>query len=655
MQCGFNINGDVGKIIIAYLEKSNKEYLDDVIQFDPRKEIFWSLGCLSGKLLEWYPFDELAEVMVAGDVYGALTGVLSEKAGSVTVYADADEQEVVLKKRYVKRDNIFIFHSPSDSEHLEQKCREKKYDFSIINHHPLLTEDELDHYIVAKMAQLGTNIVKEEGKILIVCLRREIALILKIYKEYGYAYYNVYDPLKMGLYVIEISKKYASNKVSYLYSNIELSQYMGTNLWMQRFGKFRLDQNCIGEDGEVLARVIDIELELLRVLKELCSKHGLKMYPMYGTLLGTVRGTAMIPGDDDIDVALPREDYDRLLSIAPTELPPPFFLQTPFNDNCFYGGYSKLRNCSTTSIIPQNWWVDSCEGIGIDIFPIDNGFINPIKENRKRRKIQHLQRMLYAKAYGYYPRFKDMKLLKWKAYKYWGKLFTRKQLAEKLNMVLASGDSDPQAPFGIYTHYSGKGVFPRLFDRKAFVSDYEFLYEDVWLNVPCGWDMILKSLYGNYLEPWEKGDRKLRHGFYNPDVSYKDYIKHFHGLHRPGPSIGQEIVLFGDGTLFQAYLKRYAKKCSNPVKIVVFDGYYDLYFRELVSSKIDIPVISMREFHVNDLDSIYPIICAADVREAEMIIKKAGFSEYYFYWENRDWMLFANVSEIRKEVKSLCV
>lgn len=104
-----------------------------------------------------------------------------------------------------------------------------------------------------------------------------------------------------------------------------------------------------------------------------------------GTLLGAVRYGGRIPGDDDIDVALLREDYNKLLEYS-DEFFGEYFLQTPWNDNCFYGGYLKLRNTNTTAIHPQNWWVDCCEGIGIDIFPLDSGYKNNILENGKKRE-----------------------------------------------------------------------------------------------------------------------------------------------------------------------------------------------------------------------------------------------------------------------------
>ena len=102
--------------------------------------------------------------------------------------------------------------------------------------------------------------------------------------------------------------------------------------------------------------------------------------------------------------------------------------------------------------------MDCCEGIGIDIFPLDNGYQNKCLEKWKESRICFLQRLLYAKVYGFFSKFKDMPLLKWKAFKYIGKLFSKEQLASKLHQVMAEGDRQKDSPYGIFAHYRpGKG------------------------------------------------------------------------------------------------------------------------------------------------------------------------------------------------------
>lgn len=399
----------------------------------------------------------------------------------------------------------------------------------------------------------------------------------------------------------------------------------------------------IDQDHEVIEEVMEVQLDLLRKLKQVCDDHGLKLFAMYGTLLGAIRNGGIIAGDDDIDVALFREDYNKLLALE-NEFQEQYFLQTPANDDCFYGGYLKLRNRNTTAIHPQNWWVNCCEGIAIDIFPIDSGFTDSAKEKKKQKKIRYLQRLLYAKAYGYFPDFMDMKLLRWKFYKYLGKFFSKKQLVERLNYFQEDTDGSKNAPFGVYAHYLGRRE-PRWLDREAFKEATVLSYEDVELFAPAGWDKILRKLYGdNYMEsiPWHEG--KQRHGFYDTKRMYQTYKERFRGIFRPEPSSEKKIVLFGDGILYEEYFRKYGNKYV-PSEIVSLT---DSVAEKQVHG---IRVKTISEFLQSTPDNIYPIVCAIDIRRALEKMKKTGIDKYYIFLKERYWILFANYTFALNELK----
>ncbi len=71
------------------------------------------------------------------------------------------------------------------------------------------------------------------------------------------------------------------------------------------------------------------DLEILKEFQKICEKHNLRYFVVAGSMLGAIRHQGFIPWDDDIDVAMPRNDYDKFLEIAPSELPEQYYLETP--------------------------------------------------------------------------------------------------------------------------------------------------------------------------------------------------------------------------------------------------------------------------------------------------------------------------------------
>lgn len=110
-------------------------------------------------------------------------------------------------------------------------------------------------------------------------------------------------------------------------------------------------------------------LKLLRQFQEVCREHGLRWYATAGTMLGAVRHAGFIPWDDDMDIAMPRPDYDRLIVHAAEWLPRPMELVCAELDESYPLPFAKLQDASTT--ILERPHLPFLGGIYIDIFPID--------------------------------------------------------------------------------------------------------------------------------------------------------------------------------------------------------------------------------------------------------------------------------------------
>jgi lipopolysaccharide cholinephosphotransferase len=114
-------------------------------------------------------------------------------------------------------------------------------------------------------------------------------------------------------------------------------------------------------------------LDLLTRFAAVCEREGFTWFVMFGTLLGAVRHGGFIPWDDDIDVVMPRSDYDRLRQ-SPELFGPPYFLPTPHNDPAAAPCFMRLRNSETTMIahLPSGMTRGGNQGAYIDIMPLDD-------------------------------------------------------------------------------------------------------------------------------------------------------------------------------------------------------------------------------------------------------------------------------------------
>lgn len=123
------------------------------------------------------------------------------------------------------------------------------------------------------------------------------------------------------------------------------------------------------------AKLNQLQLHLLEMMKAfhtICENNNFTYYILYGTLLGAVRHKGFIPWDDDIDVGMPREDYDKLMNLPIENFPSNLMLMTKW-----YGQekgsflYAKLVDIKTTLI--ESVEERQIGGVFIDIFPIDGG------------------------------------------------------------------------------------------------------------------------------------------------------------------------------------------------------------------------------------------------------------------------------------------
>lgn len=261
------------------------------------------------------------------------------------------------------------------------------------------------------------------------------------------------------------------------------------------------------------------EFELLKQFVSICNELNLTYYAVCGTALGAVKYKGFIPWDDDIDVGLPRKDYERFLKEAPKRLPEDCFLQNYKSDKAFPHIYSKLRNSATTFVEKNSAHLPINHGIYIDIFPLDGypeGRVRAYIFEFKKRLHQHL---LYA-AFDI-PRAGIRKYLYY-FYHFIGVQKHTDRIVKSLEKMLCSyGDADIWC-----NHGNWQGILEYA-PRDQYGKGIETEFEGIRIRIPAQYDEYLTQKYGEWRKelPVEQQVGHHYHDILDLGKSYLEYIE----------------------------------------------------------------------------------------------------------------------------------
>lgn len=134
-------------------------------------------------------------------------------------------------------------------------------------------------------------------------------------------------------------------------------------------------------------------LQILLKVHDVCREHGLRYYCWAGTMLGAVRHGGFIPWDDDMDICMPRPDYDRFMQHAREWLPSPLEATCIDITPDYPGGFGKIIDSSTTLIEREH--SDYVGGIYIDVFPIDGAPRSRFLQRLAVMRYRSIDKLLY--------------------------------------------------------------------------------------------------------------------------------------------------------------------------------------------------------------------------------------------------------------------
>ena len=259
----------------------------------------------------------------------------------------------------------------------------------------------------------------------------------------------------------------------------------------------------------VLLKLQKEEKEILKDIHNACEKYGIHYFVAGGTLLGTIRHHDMIPWDDDIDLGMLREEYDKFIQIFPEALGDKYELIAPETENRYYSFIPKVALKGTRFIKDEALRSNVEIGIYAEIFVFEN--VSLIKGDiEKQIKKVTWTKYLYSIAQtkqqlttGSAPVRVVKDVIK-KGIRIYEKAsgLNQKALNERfLNQT--SGRKET----GWVTHF-GDGTTMKNIIRKDSFEPYTLMpMDDFEVRVPNNWEQFLKQLYGNYMQLPKEEDR----------------------------------------------------------------------------------------------------------------------------------------------------
>ena len=239
------------------------------------------------------------------------------------------------------------------------------------------------------------------------------------------------------------------------------------------------------------------EIELMQIVDRVCKENNLCYYLAFGTLLGCIRHKCFIPWDDDVDIFMPRNDYELFIK--------------KFNSDCAYLVTNDINNkytypfakvCDKRTILKEVDNPTSTLGVYIDVFPLDGLPSDDYVKNKHLKRIYRYKNMLIHKYSSMKRKRSFIKNIAMFFYKIIFAPISYSYLVNKISTLSKKYAYDESEDVSCAVW----GYEFKTFKKSWFGSKREESFEGVNFKVPCEAELVLKSLYGNYMElpPIEK-------------------------------------------------------------------------------------------------------------------------------------------------------
>ena len=257
--------------------------------------------------------------------------------------------------------------------------------------------------------------------------------------------------------------------------------------------------------------------QVLKQISDICERNNLRWFLTYGTLIGAIRNKGIIPWDDDIDIMMPRPDYERFkqyFSDHENEARPlKLFVKDRVPD---YPHLIARVSDQRYHLVFKNE-NDYDIGLFVDIYPLDgigNDYDSAVKITKKTKKLASLCFLTSRKRFATDNTETKLKMaIKYPAY-IWARLMGNKHYINKLEKISRQYEYDSSKYVACVGWPAGKkyGRERDVFERTIFETKLAE-FEDSKYPIPVGYDKFLSVTYGDYMTPPSEAGKKVHHDY----------------------------------------------------------------------------------------------------------------------------------------------
>lgn len=255
-------------------------------------------------------------------------------------------------------------------------------------------------------------------------------------------------------------------------------------------------------------------IKILLALDKVCQEYNLTYYIWAGTMLGAIRHNGFIPWDDDLDIAMPRSDYNKLMEHAAEWMPQPYEVVSSETDPTYPLPFAKIQDASTTLI--ERMHLRYLGGIYIDVFPIDGVPTNKLQRRLHFAKYEYWKRVLYLLHRDPYKHGKGpsswIPLL-------CRRLYTMQEVQKNIRRLLMKYDYN-YCDFVADYDDGMKGTM----NKNILGNPQHYSFDGERVNGVEQYDIYLKNKYGDYMTPPPVAKQR-QHNFHYLDLEnpYREY------------------------------------------------------------------------------------------------------------------------------------